>query len=115
MKAPAVIALALAAGALFGAFFICLSRTSADAGLWPASISRAASASLLIVFATVFRGGPLAGTLARYVIPNGALECTATLTLLLALQRGPVAIASVLASMYPVTTILLAAGSCASG
>lgn len=110
VKAPAVIALAIAAGALFGAFFICLSRTSSHAGVWPASISRAASASLLIAFATLFRGGPVAGTLLRYVIPNGVLECTATVTVVLALQRGPVAIASVLASMYPVTTILLAAG-----
>ena len=111
VKAPVVVALAVVSGALFGAFFIFLSRTSSDAGLWPASISRGASAALLIVFATLFSGGPLRGTLVRYVIPNGALECTATVTLLLALQRGPVAVASVLASMYPVTTILLAAGS----
>jgi drug/metabolite transporter (DMT)-like permease len=109
-KAPVVVGLAIASGLLFGAFFVCFSRTGDGAGLWPASVSRATSASLLIVVATVFWGGPVAGTLARYVIPNGALECAATVTLLLALQRGPVAIASVLASMYPVTTILLAAG-----
>jgi drug/metabolite transporter (DMT)-like permease len=109
-KAPAVIAFAIAAGVLFGAFFICLSRTSSHAGVWPASISRAASAALLVGFATFFRGGLVGRPLLRYVIPNGVLECTATVTVVLALQRGPVAIASVLASMYPVTTILLAAG-----
>ena len=37
------------------------------------------------------------------------LEVAATVPLLLALQRGPVAIASVVASLYPVTTVLLAA------
>ena len=78
--------------------------------MWPASISRAASATLLLGFAGLFRGGLVGRPLLRYVIPNGVLECTATVTVVLALQRGPVAIASVLASMYPVTTILLAAG-----
>ena len=110
VKAPVVIAFAIGAGVLFGAFFICLSRTSSDAGVWPASISRAASATLLLGFAGLFRGGLVGRPLLRYVIPNGVLECTATVTVVLALQRGPVAIASVLASMYPVTTILLAAG-----
>ena len=37
------------------------------------------------------------------------LEVAAIVPLLLALQRGPVAIASVVASLYPVTTVLLAA------
>ena len=37
------------------------------------------------------------------------LEVAAVVPLLLALQRGPVAIASVVASLYPVTTVLLAA------
>ena len=36
------------------------------------------------------------------------LEVAAVVPLLLALQRGPVAIASVVASLYPVTTVLLA-------
>jgi uncharacterized membrane protein len=110
VKAPVVVALSIAAGVLFGAFFVCFSRTGEHAGLWPVAFSRATSALLLIVVATVFWGGPIAGTLLRYVIPNGVLECAATVTLLLALQRGPVAIVSVLASMYPVTTILLAGG-----
>ena len=35
--------------------------------------------------------------------------------LLLALQRGPVAVASVAASLYPVITVLLAGSCCASG
>ena len=49
----------------------------------------------------------------RTVVPRiaiiGALEVGAAVTLLLALQRGPVSVASVLASLYPVTTMFLAA------
>ena len=37
------------------------------------------------------------------------LEVAAVVPLLLALQRGPVAIASVVASLYPVTTVILLA------
>ena len=55
-------------------------------------------------------GGPKAGLSARLIVPIGALEMVATVTLLLALQRGPLAVAAVLASLYPVTTVLLAAG-----
>ncbi len=36
------------------------------------------------------------------------LEVSATVPLLIALQRGPLAIASVVASLYPVTTVILA-------
>ena len=39
----------------------------------------------------------------------GLLEVTAASLLLLALQRGPVSVASVLGSLYPLTTVLLAA------
>ena len=56
--------------------------------------------------------GPLTG--AAPAAPAGRslialLEVAAVVPLLLALQRGPVAIASVVASLYPVTTVLLAA------
>jgi len=106
----AVIGLSLIAGVLFGAFFICFSRTSDDAGLWPVVLSRAASGGILVGFAYITLGGLGVGSLIRFVAPMGVAETVAGVALLLALQRGPVAIASVLASLYPVTTVLLAAG-----
>ena len=106
----ALVALSVGAGVLFGLFFVFLSRTSADAGLWPVTLSRVASATPLVVAALVVGGGPPVRSLARFVIPTGALEMLATVTLLLALQRGPIAVAVVLASLYPVPTVVLAAG-----
>jgi drug/metabolite transporter (DMT)-like permease len=44
-----------------------------------------------------------------WIVAIGALEVAAAVTLLLALQEGPVSVASVLASLYPVTTTFLAA------
>ncbi len=109
-NAGAVIGLSLIAGVLFGAFFICFSRTSGDAGLWPVVLSRAASGGILVGFAFVTLGGLAVGSLIRFVTPMGVAETIAGVALLLALQRGPVAIASVFASLCPVTTVLLAAG-----
>jgi drug/metabolite transporter (DMT)-like permease len=101
--------LAVGAGVFFGLFYVCLARVHEDAGLWPVVISRLASAVVLVCLAVVTtRGlaigrGPLLRTAAI-----GALEVGAAVTLLLALQRGPVSVAAVLASLYPVTTLFLA-------
>jgi drug/metabolite transporter (DMT)-like permease len=105
-----VIALALTSGAFFGLFYIAFSRVSEAAGLWPVTIERAASAVVLLVLALVLTRG--VGGEVRRVLPAALaialLEVAATVPLLLALQRGPVAIATVVASLYPVTTVLLA-------
>ena len=106
-----VIGLSLAAGSFFGFFYITLSRVSDDAGLWPVTISRATGSIVLVVLSLVLTRGVLGGVtrLWRTVLLIAVLEVSAMVPLLLALQRGPVAIASVLASLYPVTTVLLAA------
>ncbi len=106
-----VIALALVAGVFFGLFYIALSRVSDDAGLWPVTISRAAGSVVLVVLSLALTRGVLGGVTAlwRTVLLIAVLEVSAMVPLLLALQRGPVAVASVLASLYPVTTVLLAA------
>jgi drug/metabolite transporter (DMT)-like permease len=101
--------LAVAAGLLFGLFFVCLARVNEDAGMWPVAISRVSSAGVVVALALAATRGL---RVPRAVVPRialiGALEVGAAVTLLLALQRGPVSVASVLASLYPVTTTFLA-------
>jgi len=106
-----VIALALASGLFFGVFYITLSRVSDDAGLWPVTISRAAGSIVLVILSLILTRGLLGGVARLWptILLIAVLEVSAMVPLLLALQRGPVAIASVLASLYPVTTVLLAA------
>lgn len=105
-----VIGLSIASGLFFGTFYIAFSQISDDAGLWPVTLERVAAASVLVVLAVTLTRGPIEGVrrLLPYVLAIGALEVAATVPLLLALQRGPVAVASVLASLYPVTTVVLA-------
>ena len=106
-----VIALALASGALFGLFYIAFSRVSEDAGMWPLTIERAACAVVLLGLALLLTRDVAVDV--RRLLPKvlviALLEVAATIPLLLALQRGPIAIATVVASLYPVTTVLLAA------
>ena len=67
--------------------------------------------SPIVAIALVTTRGIDPGVTARpAVIAIAALEVGASISLLLALQRGPVSIASVLASLYPVATTFLAAG-----
>ena len=102
--------LAVGAGVFFGLFYVCLARVHEDAGLWPVVISRVTSAAVLVGLALVTTRGLAIGR--EYLLRTaaiGALEVGAAVTLLLALQRGPVSVASVLASLYPVTTTFLAA------
>jgi len=102
--------LAFAAGVLFGLFYVCFARVHEEAELWPVAISRAASATLLVGLALgLTRGLGLPRPAVPWVVTIGALELGAAVTLLLALQRGPVSVAAVLASLYPVTTPFLAA------
>lgn len=102
--------LALAAGLLFGLFFVCLAHVHEDAGMWPVAISRVASSTVAVLLAlAVTRGFAVAPGVVPRIALIGALEVGAGVALLLALQRGPVSVASVLASLYPVTTTLLAA------
>ena len=106
-----VIALALVSGALFGLFYIAFSRVSEDAGMWPLTIERAACAVVLLGLALLLTRDVAVDV--RRLLPKvlviALLEVAATIPLLLALQRGPIAIATVVASLYPVTTVLLAA------
>ena len=104
------IGLAVVSGVLFGCFYIGYAQVGEGSGLWPVVALRGTAGTLLLCFALVATGGiTIRRDLTRPVLAMGAMEAFVSVALLLAYQGGTVAITSVLASLYPVTTVLLAA------
>lgn len=101
---------ALVAGSLFGFFFVLLDRTSDGSGLTPLVTARLASVGLVVVIALV---GRRTLRVTRPALPlvagSGVGDMTANALFLLATQQdGQLAIIGVLASLYPVSTVVLA-------
>jgi uncharacterized membrane protein len=107
---PANLGAPLLAGTAFGCFFVLLDRTSADAGLTPLVAARIASFALVVVVALVGRRPLRVGRGALpFVLASGVGDMTANALFLLATQQeGQLAITGVLASLYPVSTVVLA-------
>ena len=101
--------LAVFAGTGFGVFFIFFSFTAEGSGTWPLLGARAASVPTLYLIARRQRA-PLrfAGRTRTLVLVTGVLDMAANAFLLLALQRGSLAVAATLSSLYPGATVLLA-------
>ncbi|WP_343072861.1 EamA family transporter [Sphaerisporangium rubeum] len=101
---------ALASGAGFGAFFVLLKHVPADAGLWPLAGARFMSAVLVLVLALALRRTlrPGGGGGMPAIMTAGVLDMAANVLFLLASQRGMLVLVSVLASLYPASTLLLA-------
>jgi uncharacterized membrane protein len=104
-----IVARAVLAGAAFGVFFIALSQTSPDSGLWPLVGARLAALPLAFAaaFATRSLAPPPGRDLATLAV-LGSLDMSANIAIALALQIGPVGINSVLSSLYPVFTAIAA-------
>ncbi len=107
---PAALGPALLAGSMFGLFFVLLDRTSEEAGLTPLVTARVASVALVAVIAL---GGGQSLRVTRAALPlvaaSGVGDMTANALFLLATQAdGQLAITGVLASLYPVSTVVLA-------
>jgi drug/metabolite transporter (DMT)-like permease len=107
---PAALAPALLAGTMFGLFFVLLDRTSADAGLTPLVAARTASVGLVVAIAVVSRQSLRVTRAALPLVAvSGVGDMTANALFLLATQAdGQLAITGVLASLYPVSTVVLA-------
>ena len=107
---PASLTAPLVAGTAFGFFFVLLDRTSADAGLTPLVAARLASVLLVVVVALAGKQSLRVGRAALpLVLVSGVGDMTANALFLLATQQqGQLAITGVLASLYPVSTVVLA-------
>ncbi len=107
---PATVAPALAAGAGFGVFFVLLDRTGEDAGLTPLAAARVVSVLLLggLALATL-RSLRVPGRVLPVVLLTGVGDMAANALFLVATQvGGQLAVTGVLASLYPVSTVVLA-------
>ncbi|HLM04408.1 MAG TPA: DMT family transporter [Blastococcus sp.] len=107
---PASIPPALAAGAAFGIFFVFLDRTGDDTGLTPLVAARLASVALVVAVALAGRQSLRVGRPALpLVLLSGIGDMSANALFLLATQQqAQLAIVGVLASLYPVSTVVLA-------
>ena len=101
---------AILAGAGFGILFAALGQIPAEAGFWPLAFTQLISVPAVIVLATVLGGAWVPrGRRVRWAALAGPLGATATGSFLLATHQGFLTVAGVLASLYPATTVLLAA------
>ena len=98
----------LIAGFGFGGFFILLSRTGADSGIWPLVAARSASVPLLLAFSLI-RRKPL--TLVKgsrgAALGAGILDMVANIFYLMASRSGMLITAVVITALYPAPTVVL--------
>lgn len=98
------------AGIGFGSLFALLGQIGSGAGLLPLALSQVTSVIGVILTATLLRAAWVPRTRAPFnALTMGPLGAAATGCFLYATHHGLLSIVSVIASLYPATTVLLAA------
>lgn len=110
--------LAVAAGSGFGIYFVSLKMAGAAGVVWPMATARIGSLSVCSLMllglsssskTTELAKGRLNGTAARWALTTALLDTSGNLLFIAATRAGRLDVAAVLASLYPASTILLAA------
>ena len=108
--APSGLGLALTAGVSLGAFSVIIAQLSQGHAFGPLAIIRATEAVLIGAVIVISRS---AWRPERRLVPAisavGVLDMAGNGAFILAVQSGALAVAAVLSSLYPVTTVILAA------
>lgn len=101
--------LSVLAGFGFAWFFIALSQTQDDDGLYPLLGARVVSISVLVALLTLRRGfARVDGSNLKILLVAGVLDMAANAFYLLALEGDNFTWVAALSSLYPVSTVLLA-------
>jgi len=112
-EGPTGVREALLAGVGFAVLFLGLHRAGTGAGTWPVAWEMVVSTALLVPFAWVAWRGPQRGSWSRTPVLTalvGSVLVLAGSQLFLVASSHGLAIASVVTSMYPAFTVLLAIG-----
>jgi len=103
-----VLAMSLGAGLGFALFFIAVAQTSVDSGMWPLAGARLVTVPAILVVVAARRRLSVTKGMSVAAVVAGALDMVANAFFLASVQRGLLAVASVLAALYPAVTALLA-------
>jgi drug/metabolite transporter (DMT)-like permease len=106
---PALVGLALASGGMFGAFFAILGQPHPDQGMWPLAGVRIGSIGLGLATAAVTRTSlRMARVPLLLTLVAGTFDISANALFVAASSHGQLSIVAPIASLYPVSTVLLA-------
>ncbi len=110
--------LAVAAGTGFGIYFVALKMAGAAGVLWPMATARIGSLSICSLMllgllssskTSEIAQGRLTRAAVRWALTTAVLDTSGNLLFIAATRAGRLDVAAVLASLYPASTILLAA------
>ena len=102
------VALALVAAVGFGSYFVMSDAAADDSVLWLLVLSRSVPVPALALFAWRRGMRPPTGRTAGTLVVAGTLDCGATALYAVANTKGALSIVSVVGSLYPVMTLILA-------
>jgi drug/metabolite transporter (DMT)-like permease len=101
--------LTVGSGVAFGLDFVLLHQAPAECRLWPLFFARAAATVLVFAVAAMSNNLQLpTRTPLRLAVAAALLDTCANITMLLAIQKWMLSLASILISLYPATTVILA-------
>lgn len=106
---PRGLGLAICAGIGFGGYLICSRQAATEAVFWPLVAARAASVTeILVIVIASRRPWKPSRSLLGWMIFAGVFDSLGNMFFMYAVRHGRLDVATVLSSLYPASTVLLA-------
>ncbi len=106
---PKGLGLAICAGIGFGGYLICSHQAATEAVFWPLVSARAASiCEMLIIVLAARKPWQPSGRLLPWMIFAGVFDSLGNMFFMYAVRHGRLDVATVLSSLYPASTVILA-------